>query len=282
MSIRIGEGTDAYPYSVFSTPSGIQKEDMCGDDIFELDMHQNVIMPPVTPGLKLSSMTNLWFVVYKERPSSMCVIHTHGMYAQLVTLLKNDTIVHDHDEDGEFDVLRLTHLEMIKGVGNHAYDSMLEIPIINNQKSESLLAPDMERAIRKYPKCNAVLVRRHGVYVWGDSWEEAKTRLESFDYLFETAVRMKQMGIDCSAAPISPPVKVEKENTTKNEVPNEANKTLSQTEGVITPEQKEKKKKKANKKRLIKMVSDDLTENNNDSTSQELAKKKKRKRSRLD
>ncbi len=196
MSIRIGQGTDECPYQVFSTPSGIQKEDMVGDDIFELDMDQNVITPPITPGLKLSSMTNLWFVVYNLRPSTMCVIHTHSMYAQLVTLLEKQS--EDIDTSDEFCI---THLEMIKGVGNHAYDSTLTIPIIDNQKSEHLLAPDMERVIKKYPKCNAVLVRRHGVYVWGDSWEEAKTRLESFDYLFESAVKMKSMGIDCAVAP---------------------------------------------------------------------------------
>lgn len=194
MSIRIGSGTEEDPYTVFSTPSGIQKEDMVGDDVFELDMDQKVVAPPSTPGLSLSSMTNLWFIVYKLRPSTMCVIHTHSMNAQLVTLL-------DQESCRNSDVLRITHLEMIKGVGNHAYDDILEIPIIDNQKSENLLAPDMETVIRNFPKCNAVLVRRHGVYVWGDSWEEAKTRIESFDYLFESALKMKSMGIDCGQVP---------------------------------------------------------------------------------
>jgi methylthioribulose 1-phosphate dehydratase/enolase-phosphatase E1 len=193
MSVRIGSGTESDPFTVFSTPSGIQKEDMVGEDIFELDMKQNVVLPPTTPGLKLSSMTNLWYVVYNHRPSAMCVIHTHSMNAQLATLL---------DSTEEDQVLRLTHLEMLKGVGNHSYECMLEIPIIDNQKAENLLEPDMVRAIQEYPKCNAVLVRRHGVYVWGDSWEEAKTRLESFDYLFETAIKMKQMGIDFSVPPL--------------------------------------------------------------------------------
>jgi len=36
-----------------------------------------------------------------------------------------------------------------------------------------------------------VLVRRHGVYVWGENWQKAKTMCECYDYLFEIAVKMK-------------------------------------------------------------------------------------------
>ena len=253
LSMRIGSGTEEDPFTVFSTPSGIQKEDMIGDDVFELDMQQRVITPPITPGLKLSSMTNIWYVVYNLRPSTRCVIHTHSMNSQLATLLFQEHEKLD-DEGHEVDVLRLTHLEMIKGAGNHAYNDVLEIPIIDNQTSENLLAPDMERAIKKYPKCNAVLVRRHGVYgklhkfmfyvvvkartdptmklfrqsvdltinklflyiVWGSSWEEAKTRIESFDYLFETAVKMKQMGLECGIAPSAPSTSSKKRKISEN------------------------------------------------------------------
>ena len=114
------------------------------------------------------------------------------MNAQLATLL---------DTSEQANELRITHLEMIKGVGGHAYDDMLTIPIIKNMPSENLLGPDLEVALQRYPKCNAILVRRHGVYVWGESWEQAKTQLECFDYIFETAVKMKSMGIDCSSIP---------------------------------------------------------------------------------
>jgi ribulose-5-phosphate 4-epimerase/fuculose-1-phosphate aldolase len=43
------------------------------------------------------------------------------------------------------------------------------------------------------------LVRRHGVYVWGKDWKQAKTHAECYDYLFEAAGRMKQLGVEPGA-----------------------------------------------------------------------------------
>mmetsp|Transcript_3941 Transcript_3941/g.6026 ORF Transcript_3941/g.6026 Transcript_3941/m.6026 type:complete len:588 (-) Transcript_3941:68-1831(-) len=192
VSIRVGGPSEGRPYRVFVAPSGIQKEDMVGDDVFELDMNQNVVQAPKTPNLRQSACTPLWYVVYKHRPTAKCVIHTHSIHAQMATLL---------DPTEESKSLKITHLEMLKGVGNHAYDDTLEIPIIDNRPSEDLLADQLESVIKCYPKCNAVLVRRHGLYVWGDSWEQAKTQGESFDYLFESALRMRQMGLDPGLVP---------------------------------------------------------------------------------
>jgi len=212
VSIRTGEGTPARPFRVFVAPSGLQKEDMIGDDVFELDMERQIVNPPKTPNLRQSACTPLWYVVYKHRPSARCVIHTHSMNAVMATLLKPHA-----------DTLELTHLEMLKGVGNHAYDDSLVIPIIDNRPTEDLLASQLEKAVLKYPKCNAVLVRRHGLYCWGDSWEQAKTQCESFDYLFETAIKMKSLlGLDSAEKPTNesyrvhvgpPPAKRAKKST---------------------------------------------------------------------
>ena len=164
-------------------------------------------MPPITAGLSLSSMTSLWFIIYKLRPKATCVIHTHSMNSQLATMLDETTTSNNNDNtnnntNNNNSVFEITHLEMIKGVGNHAYNDKLTVPVIPNQLSENKLGPDLTTAILRYPKCNAVLVRRHGVYVWGESWEQAKTQLESFDYLFDSAIRMKTIGVDWTKPPL--------------------------------------------------------------------------------
>ena len=75
------------------------------------------------------------------------------------------------------------------------------MPIIENTARECELTDRLQEAIKAYPNTSAVLVRRHGVYVWGRDWVQAKTQAECYDYLFEAAVRMSQMGIKASQAP---------------------------------------------------------------------------------
>ncbi|MCH86823.1 methylthioribulose-1-phosphate dehydratase, partial [Trifolium medium] len=52
--------------------------------------------------------------------------------------------------------------------------------------------------IEDYPKTTAVLVRNHGIFVWGDSWISAKTQSECYHYLFDAAIKLHQVGLDWS------------------------------------------------------------------------------------
>lgn len=186
MSIKVED-------KVFVAPSGVQKEDLIVQDVFTLSAEDKdvIIEPPQTSDLKQSACTPLWYEVFKHRPEARSVIHTHSMNAQLVTLLNGD-------EAKEF---RITHFEMLKGVMGHGYEDMLVVPIIDNRPTEDLLAEQLGEAVKLYPKTHAVLVRRHGLYVWGDSWKQAKIHAESYDYLFETALKARELGIDFSAKP---------------------------------------------------------------------------------
>ncbi|GMQ10198.1 hypothetical protein CsSME_00053292 [Camellia sinensis var. sinensis] len=94
------------------------------------------------------------------------VIHSHGMESCLVTMI--------NPLAKEF---RITHMEMIKGIQGHGYYDELVVPIIENTAHEWELTDSLAEAIEAYPKTTAVLVRNHGIYIWGDSWISAKTQV---------------------------------------------------------------------------------------------------------
>ena len=97
------------------------------------------------------------------------------------------------------DVFRVSHVEMIKGLRGYGYFDTVEVPIIPNTARECELTDSMAEAIDAWPNIDAVMVRRHGVYVWGRDWRHAKTQAECLDYLFRFANRMCALGQDpCS------------------------------------------------------------------------------------
>ncbi len=166
---------------IYMAPSGVQKERLKPEDIFVLDAQGQTLEEPGR-GLKLSQCAPLFMHAYKIRNAG-AVLHSHSINAMAATLLF----------DKHF---RIKNLEMQKGVeGFGAFDT-LEVPIIDNTAYECDLTDSLEEAIRKNPKSHAVLVRQHGVYVWGKDWKQAKTHAECYDYLFEAAAKMKQLGIE--------------------------------------------------------------------------------------
>ena len=81
------------------------------------------------------------------------------------------------------------------------YTDTVTIPIIENTCREADLRHAMCAAMMAHPRACAVLVRRHGIYVWGATWQRAKTIAESLDYLFQVALLMRQCGLDPNATP---------------------------------------------------------------------------------
>lgn len=175
---------------VFMAPSGVQKERLHEDDLFVLDLDGTVLERPADPSLKVSACAPLFFNAFRLR-DARAVLHSHSVNALMASLTPGDRF-------------RVTHLEMIKGIRGHGYRDELVVPIIDNTAHECDLEAGMAEAIKAFPKSQAVLVRRHGVYVWGRDWVEAKTQAESYDYLFEAATRMRSLGVDPAAPPNTP------------------------------------------------------------------------------
>ncbi|XP_058788551.1 probable methylthioribulose-1-phosphate dehydratase [Phymastichus coffea] len=192
---------------IYIAPSGVQKERIIPNDMFVQDIQgKDLELPPPEKKLKKSQCTPLFMNAYIMRNAG-AVIHTHSKFAVMVTLLWPGK---------EF---RVTHLEMIKGIRNqqlgraYRFDEELVVPIIENTPFEEDLKDRMAEVIKEYPESCAVLVRRHGVYVWGDTWQQAKTMTECYDYLFDIAIQMKNSGLDPLITPELHELKYQRKST---------------------------------------------------------------------
>jgi methylthioribulose-1-phosphate dehydratase len=178
ISIKLGD-------EIYIAPSGVQKERLEPEDLFVQNIKgEDLELPPEEKKLKKSQCTPLFMCAYTARNAG-AVIHTHSKAAVMATLLFPGR------------VFKCSHLEMIKGIrkqksgGYLRYDDTLVVPIIENTPFEEDLKDRLAQTLEDYPETCAVLVRRHGVYVWGDTWQQAKTMTECYDYLFDLVVQMK-------------------------------------------------------------------------------------------
>lgn len=150
---------------IVMAPSGVQKERMHASDMFVLDGAGAVVASP-SGASKLSECAPLFMAAYELRGAG-AVLHSHALEVVLATLL-----------DESSSVVSLTQLEMLKGLKGFGYYDTLDIPVVENTARESELTGELREAMAAYPRSPAVLVRRHGVYVWGDTWASAKTQAE--------------------------------------------------------------------------------------------------------
>nr|XP_048321433.1 probable bifunctional methylthioribulose-1-phosphate dehydratase/enolase-phosphatase E1 isoform X3 [Ziziphus jujuba var. spinosa] len=159
-SITIKVHDDSIPRSqqlVLMSPSGVQKERMVPEDMYVLSPNGSILSAPSPKP-------------YPHKPPKC-------------------------SDCGPL-FMKITHMEMIKGIKGHGYYDELVVPIIENTAYEYELTESLAKAIEAYPKTTAVLVRNHGIYVWGDSWISAKTQAECYHYLFDAAMKLNQLGLD--------------------------------------------------------------------------------------
>ncbi|CDO56967.1 hypothetical protein DV495_002722 [Geotrichum candidum] len=183
MSIREGD-------NIYLAPSGVQKERMSPENMFVMSLKTGQYIK--TPDIyKPSACTPLFLASYTKRNAGAC-IHTHSQAAVMVSLLY----------DKEFKISNVEQIKAIPRVTEAGYLENFEtmtIPIIENVPHEEDLTPSLEQALIDYPTTSAIIVRRHGIYVWGENVWKAKIINEAIDYLLELAVKMRSFGIPTDA-----------------------------------------------------------------------------------
>jgi len=80
--------------------------------------------------------------------------------------------------------------EMLKGLaGVTSHEHRELVPIVENDQDMPRLAGRVGDTLASHPEAHAFLLRRHGLYTWGETLADAERHVEILEFLFETIGR---------------------------------------------------------------------------------------------
>ena len=114
-----------------------------------------------------------------RRRGAGAVLHTHSIWG---------TILSGSVANG--DGVTIDGFEMLKGLsGVLTHQHVEHIPIVDNDQDMARLAGVVGETLDRSPNVHAFLLRRHGLYTWGDTLADAERHVEILEFLFETIGR---------------------------------------------------------------------------------------------
>lgn len=166
---------DDEPLRLAITRSGTHKGELTSNDILELD--GDGLSVGTTVGIP-SAETRLHLEVIAARPVR-AVLHTHSTWSTLVS-----------DRFAPRGGVAIQGYEMLKGLAGVATHEHREwIPIVENDQDMPRLAGKISETLATHPECHGFLLRRHGLYTWGETLSQAVRHVEIVEFLLEASGR---------------------------------------------------------------------------------------------
>lgn len=163
------------PLRLAITASGLDKGELKAEQVILIDEDARLVSE--YPG-KPSDESLLHVCIAKERGAG-AVLHTHSVWN---TILSNV-----YAGAGG---LRIEGYEMLKGLaGVRTHEHSEWLPIVDNSQDMTALAETVSQTLREHQPAHGFLIRRHGLYTWGDNLAQAKRHVEIFEFLLETIAR---------------------------------------------------------------------------------------------
>ena len=168
------------PLRLAITASGIAKDRLELDHILECDEHGAVVGRRAG---KPSAETLLHVEIARLRGAGS-VLHTHSVWSTIASDL--------HAAEGGVAIDGYEMLRGLQGVSSHLHREW--IPIIDNDQDMVRLARQVRGTLTQFESAHAFLLRRHGLYTWGATLEEARRHVEILEFLFEAIGRTREVG----------------------------------------------------------------------------------------
>jgi methylthioribulose-1-phosphate dehydratase len=163
------------PLRLAITASGASKGDLTPNQILEID-GECTVMGAASAGP--SAEAQLHVEIVRTRGAG-AVLHTHSMWSTLLS-----------DRHAGREGLAVEGYEMLKGLeGVRTHEHREWIPVLENDQDIPRLAGRVREVLLDQPRCHAFLLRRHGMYTWGETLPQAVRHVEIVEFLLEAVAR---------------------------------------------------------------------------------------------
>lgn len=166
------------PLRLCITAAGNEKGTLDETNFLELDDDAEILQGFGRP----SDETLLHLSIYRLRPKARCILYSQTVWG---TMLSDKFFV-----DGSIAMQGYELLKGLSGVSTHEHTE--RIPIVENSQDQIALSHVIENVLIENPSVHGIYIRRHGLYAWGETVEEARRNIEIFEFLFEILVRSPQ------------------------------------------------------------------------------------------
>jgi methylthioribulose-1-phosphate dehydratase len=172
--------TSRVPLRLLMTRSGMAKGRLTTDGFVEVDAAGSVVQPT---GGRPSAEALLHVEIAGARGAG-AILHTHSIWSTLLS-----------EWYGPAGGLAIVGYEMLKGLEGVATHEHREwVPILENDQDMSRLAGRVRGLLTAEPHIHAFLLRRHGLYTWGESIAQAVRHVEILEFLLEAVGRTDSRG----------------------------------------------------------------------------------------
>lgn len=163
------------PLRLCITAAGNEKGTLDETNFLELDDDAEILQGFGRP----SDETMLHLSIYRLRPRVRCILYSQTVWGSILS--------DKHYVDGS--IVMQGH-EVLKGlVGVDTHEHTERIPIVENSSDQIALSHVIENVLLENALIHGIYIRRHGLYAWGETVEEARRNIEIFEFIFEVLGR---------------------------------------------------------------------------------------------
>ncbi|MBI4462662.1 MAG: methylthioribulose 1-phosphate dehydratase, partial [Acidobacteria bacterium] len=158
------------PLRLAITATGVDKGRLTAQQIVQINANGGIVAGSGRPSVE----AKLHLAVVRVRGAG-AILHTHSVWSTIIS-----------EAYANSGGLALEGYEMLKGLaGVETYEHREWLPILANSQDWVAQARTVEEALQQHPHAHGFLVRRHGLYTWGQNLAEAKRHVEILEFLLE-------------------------------------------------------------------------------------------------